>query len=93
MEDNVHDVVKLLLARIKSHPAEFKRNVDCRWYHTIEDINEYGNEADKAAINAKLRDIRLDEAHEDAMDELCNGPERRRMQEEEAEYERQLIIK
>lgn len=93
MEDEPHAVVKLLLARMESHPEEFKRNVDCRWYHTIGDINEYGNETDKAAINAKLRDIRLGEAHEDAMDELLNGPERRRQQEADRQYEQQLLMK
>lgn len=88
-----HAVVKLLLARMESHPEEFTRSIESRWYDTITEITDYGNETDKAAINAKLRDIRLNEAHEDAMDELCNGPERRRMQEEEIEYERQMLVK
>jgi hypothetical protein len=58
----------------------------------VTEITEYGNEADKAAMNAKLRDIRLGEAHEGMMDELCNGPERRRKQEEDRLYEQQLIM-
>ena len=92
MVDEPHDVVKLLVARMESHPEEFKSDVNGRWYDVVTEITEYGNEADKAAMNAKLRDIRLGEAHEGMMDELCNGPERRRRQEEEAEYERQLIL-
>jgi len=66
-----HAVVKLLVARMDSHPEEFKRespDYHHRWYGAISDITEYGNEADKAAMTAKLRDIRLGEAHEDMMD-------------------------
>lgn len=88
-----HDVVKLLLARMESHPEEFKfkrGGYHQRWYDYINSINEYGNEADKAAINAKMRDIRLAEVHEQVMDELCNGEERRRKETEENEYERHL---
>jgi len=92
MADEPHDVVKLLIKRMESHPEEFERNMGGRWGNTIGDIIEWGNEADKAAIHAKLRDIRLGEAHEDMMDELLNGPERRRKQQEEIEYERQLIM-
>jgi hypothetical protein len=95
MVDEPHAVVKLLVARMESHPEEFKRespDYHHRWYSTVSDITEYGNEADKAAIDAKLRDIRLGEAHEDMMDELLNGPDRRRKQAEDAEYERNLIM-
>ena len=87
-----HAVVKLLVARMESHPEEFERSLESRWYDTIGEINAWGNEADKAAIAVGLREIRLREAHEDAMDELLNGPERRRKQAEEAEYERNLIM-
>lgn len=93
MADEPHDVVKLLLARMESHPEEFKftrGGYHQRWYDYINSINEYGNEADKAAINAKMRDIRLAEVHEQVMDELCNGDERRRKEAEEQEYERHL---
>jgi hypothetical protein len=93
MADEPHDVVKLLLKRMESHPEEFKfrrGGYHQRWYDYVNSINEYGNKADKAAINAKLRDIRLAEVHEQVMDELCNGDERRRKEEEEHEYEKQL---
>ena len=90
MADEPHAVVRLLLARMESHPEEFKRSLNSRWYDIIGEINAWGDEADKAAINAKLRDIRLGEAHEDMMDELLNGPERRRKVFEEQEYERNL---
>jgi hypothetical protein len=91
-DDEPHAVVRLLLKRMESHPEEFKRSLNSRWYDIIGEINAWGDEADKAAINAKLRDIRLGEAHEDMMDELLNGPERRRKQEEEQEYERKMVM-
>ena len=87
MADEPHDVVKLLLARMESHPEEFKftrGGYHQRWYDHINSINEYGNKADKTALNAKLRDIRLTEIHEQVMDELCNGEERRRKEKEGA---------
>jgi hypothetical protein len=88
-----HDVVKLLLARMESHPEEFKVATGPeRWGAPLDMIQDYGSEADKAALNAKLRDIVMGEAHEDVMDELLNGPERRRKEEEEREYERNLIM-
>lgn len=88
-----HDAVKLLLARMDSHPEEFRfkeGGYHDRWYNHISAINTYGNETDKAAINAKIRDIRMAEVHEQVMEELCNGPENRRKEAEEAEYERKL---
>jgi hypothetical protein len=88
-----HDVVKLLLARMESHPEEFRLKqgrYHSRWFDHINAVNSYGNKIDKAALNTKLRDIRLAEIHEQVMDELCNGDERRRKEEEEHEYEKHL---
>jgi hypothetical protein len=93
-DDEPHAVVRLLLKRMESHPEEFNRHEDTygdRWHSIVSDVIEYGNEADKSAVSAKLRDLRLGEAHEDMMDELVNGPERRRKEEEEREYERQML--
>lgn len=93
MEDEVHEVVTLLLARMESHPEEFrvgKKPFNDRWDEHVSDIQAFGNEADTAALNAKLRDIRLGEIHERVMDELLNGEDRRRKDEEEREYERNM---
>jgi hypothetical protein len=93
MADEPHDVVKLLLARMKSHPEEFRAKegpYHDRWYSHINLIDSYGSEADKDAINAGIRDIRLGQIHEQVMEELCNGPENRRREEEEEAYERKL---
>ena len=93
MADEPHDAVKMLLARMESHPEEFRFKEGAyhdRWYNHISAVNSYGNEADKAAIAAKGRDIRMAEVHEQIMEELCNGFENRRKEEEEAAYERKL---
>ena len=88
-----HDAVKLLLARMESHPEEFRLkdpSYHDRWYNHMSAINSYGNEADIAALNAKVRDIRMAEIHEQIMDEMLNGDERRAKEKEEDEYERHL---
>lgn len=93
MADEPHEVVKLLLARMESHPEEFKLKqgrYHSRWFDHINAVNSYGNEVDKAALNAKLRDLRLSEIHEQVMDEMLNGEDRRAQEKEEAEYERKL---
>jgi len=56
-------------------------------------INTYGSETDKAALAAKVRDIRLAEVHEQVLDELLNGEERRRKEQEDADYERQMLAR
>lgn len=77
MVDEPHEVVKLLLKRMESHPEEFKKDAD-RWDRVLVEVLEHADETEIAAIHASIRNIRLGEAHEDMMDELCNGDERRR---------------
>ena len=96
MADEPHEVVTLLLKRMESHPEEFRIGdgpFHDRWYDHVNGIHAYGSEADKAALATGLRKIRLAEIHEKVMDELLNGDERRRKAEEEAEYERGLMMK
>ena len=93
MSNEPHDAVKLLIARMESHPEEFssdKERFSDRWERYISDIEAFGNEADKAALNAKLRDIWMVKIHEKVMDELLNGEDRRRKEREEQEYERRM---
>lgn len=97
MEDKLHPLTELMLARMKSHPEEFRltRTEDVfqvyRWDDIVTRIQNYGSEADKQAIADGLNPIRMDEAHEWAMDELLNGEERRRkLREEEDAYERRM---
>lgn len=86
MED-VHDVVKLLVARMESNPEEFV-DINGRWYAPLADIAEFGSEGDRAAIHACVRNIRLSAAHEFALDELINGEERRAAEKRAIEAER-----
>lgn len=96
--EELHPVVELLLARMKSHPEEF---MDEYMFSELEPVTHYGNgrweavlrvvcknanEAELEAVNEALRPIRLNQAHEHMMDELCNGEERRRKQREDEEY-------
>jgi len=93
MADELHAVVRLLLKRMESHPEEFTYGANGasspsvglrsslgtpdRWGIAVQDVIEWGSEADKAALNTALRDIRLGEIHERVMDELLNGEQRR----------------
>lgn len=100
MSEGLHPVVQLLLARMESHPDEFVpenrdegyilRAVEAnRWWRAMSEVQEYANEQEKKAIAAKLRELRLQQAHEWAMDELCNGDERRRKERERHERDKQ----
>lgn len=94
MEDKLHPLTELMLARMKSHPEEFNEEHTLsgfRWEYALDIVHRYGSDADKQAMHEGLRPIRLGEAHEWAMDELLNGEERRRKhREEEEEYERRM---
>lgn len=88
----IHPLVELLLARMKSNPEEFEIGMS-RWGHAIGKVEDYGSEADRAALSEALRPIRLNEAHEWMMDELLNGDDRRKkeQQQRELEYQKMLV--
>ena len=87
----MHEVVKLLLARMESHPEEFLWETGNRWQSTLGSVREYGTPEEINAIDAGLRVIMLQQAHEGMLDELLNGDERRRREMEDREYERQMM--
>lgn len=94
MADEPHEVVKLLLARMESHPEEFEggmSNRHTRWRKALEDVFSNLTDEEAKPLQSALNKVRLDEIHKSVMDELLNGDERRRM--EEAEYEAELIRK
>jgi hypothetical protein len=86
---NEHPVVTLLLKRMESHPEEFMTGSH-RWYDVVDIVRDYATKEENDAIDAGLRPIRLQQAHELMMDELLNGDERRRREEEEQDYERRV---
>lgn len=93
----MHDVVKLLLARMESNPDEFAADISVdgsradRWWQVIRFILDSGTKEEKDAVNQGIRKIKLQRAHEMMMDELLNGDERRRKFQEEQEYEANLL--
>ena len=92
MADKLHDVVKLLLARMDSHPEEFERGMS-RWAWMVEGVMTNCSEEERAALHAGLRPIRLKQLHEDVMDELLNGEERRRKEQDDLDYELGILNK
>jgi hypothetical protein len=95
VSDELHAVVKLLLQRMESAPEEFKDIfypadqdtagkyiADNRWWRALTLVQEYGTIEDKEALATALRTIKLGGAHEWMMDELFNGDERRRKEQE-----------
>lgn len=87
----MHEVVKLLLARMESHPEEFLWETGNRWQSTLGSVREYGTPEEIEALDAALRIIMLQQAHEGMLDELLNGDERRRKEQEEHDYERRMM--
>jgi hypothetical protein len=77
MEDEIHPVVDLMLARMKSNPEEFAERYGGRWSDILMQITDCGSDAEIEAIREGTRSIILDKAHTQAMDELLNGDERR----------------
>jgi hypothetical protein len=97
MEDKkLHPVTELLLARMESHPEEFRDPYlmsqarptygEGRWEPAIRGVQQWGAPEDTETLNAKIRGIYMDQAHEWVMDELLNGEERRRKEQSEREY-------
>lgn len=91
MADEVHPVVRLMLARMETHPEEFTECAESsspeyfsgRWGPTIMAIRKYGTKADQDAFFPTYNRLRMDAQHEDTMDELCNGEARREQAERE----------
>jgi hypothetical protein len=84
MADEIHPVVELLVARMDSHPEEFRYNptgslaITGRWETWIAQLGWYMNEAEKALIYGKAKELIFQRIHEEVLDELLNGDERRR---------------
>jgi hypothetical protein len=92
MADDIHPVVKLLIARMESHPEEFKddylmtelrpANGSGRWLRATQAIQDHGSKRDVEALNVALSKIYMQYIHDWVMDELFNGEDRRREEEE-----------
>lgn len=72
-KDNIHPVVRLLAARMESHPEEFGFKGNGRWSLWLESLHHIATPEEKLL----LRTARMNEIHEEVLDELMNGPDRR----------------
>ena len=85
VDNEPHAVVRLLLKRMESHPEEFRLG-NGRWAEWLDLLIPFVTEAERVLLRGPM----MQEIHEQVMEELCNGPERRRKEAEEHEYERNL---
>lgn len=82
MADNIHPVIELLAARMESHPEEFPissraSSIRGRWETWIAQMGWYLNDAEKALIYDKAKEVIFQRVHEEVLDELLNGEQRR----------------
>lgn len=89
MSDNIHPVVELLAARMESHPEEFGEDGSGRWAEWLDQLIPFVTEEERVMLRKPM----VQTIHEDVLDELLNGPERRaeemRKREEDAQRYRQ----
>jgi hypothetical protein len=96
MADNIHPVVELLAARMESNPEEFPVNpngqlpIMGRWAPWLAQAEHLMNDAERTLLYTKAKEAIFQRIHEEVMDELLNGEERRRKEAEDREYERHL---
>ena len=98
-EDNIHPVVRLLAARMESHPEEFYFRPDAatpddaRWEGIIDWVRRRASSEELSVLNKPY----LDAAHEVALEELMNGPERRaekeRLREEDNKRRAEILLR
>ena len=71
----MNDGVKILLARMESHPEEFLRDSD-RWEHLFNHYKKYMAEEDKQAFWDKLCEVRTQEFTERVIKQLLADKEK-----------------
>ena len=86
MEDKIHPVVELLAARMESNPEEFAPDGEGRWAQWLDELIPFVTEEERVMLRKPM----MQTIHEDVLDELMNGPDKRRKEAEEHEYERNL---
>lgn len=85
MAGKPHEVVELLVARMESNPEEFG-NDGGRWAQWLDELMPFVTEEERMMLRKPM----MQTIHEEVMDELCNGEERRRKHKEDTEYERHM---
>jgi hypothetical protein len=87
MTSNIHPVVELLAARMESNPEEFAPDGEGRWARWLDELIPFVTEAERVLLRRPM----MQTYHEEVMDELLNGPDKRRKEAEEQEYEQTMI--
>jgi hypothetical protein len=83
MTNNIHPVVELLAARMESHPEEFpvqpngQLPIMGRWAPWLAQAEHLMNDAERTLLYTKAKETIFQRIHEEVLDELMNGPERR----------------
>jgi hypothetical protein len=86
MTNNIHPVVELLAARMESNPEEFAPDGEGRWAQWLDELIPFVTEAERVMLRGPM----MQTFHEQVLDELMNGPDKRRKEAEDREYERHL---
>jgi hypothetical protein len=68
-KEEFHPVVELFLRRCASNPEEIAEG---KWSWVLDNIQQYGSEAEKAAVQPISNKIILDMVHKNFMRELLN---------------------
>ena len=98
MEDNIHPVVRLLAKRMESHPEEFRFHdsqtlaITGRWETWVHQIRPFLNEAEDEMLFGKAKEAFLQRVHEEVLDELLNGDERRAKENRQREEAEQAYV-
>lgn len=88
MADNIHPVVELLAARMESHPEEFEPNGGGRWAEWLDRLIPFVTEAERVMLRGPM----MQDIHEEVLDELLNGDERRAQSKRERDLEMQRMM-
>ena len=79
-----HPLITLLLKRMESHPNEFL-DPPLRWQTIFTDARVHARSEDSEKLQRALSDLCMNRLHEQAMDELLNGDDRRAEERERRE--------
>lgn len=72
LNNDYREVIKLLLARMDSHPEEFV-GFSKRWQSLVHSYREHFTPAEMQAYNTKLSDLHMTAFHKEVLDRLING--------------------
>lgn len=98
MTNNIHPVVELLAARMESHPEEFpvqpngQLPIMGRWAPWLAQAEHLMNDAERTLLYTKAKETIFQRIHEEVLDELMNGPERRAEEQRKRDEEMQRHI-